>query len=167
MNRYDTAIKTLVLGIGNILKKDDGVGVHVANILRDEYPDLVESAEIIDGGTAGLDCLPLMTGRERIIVIDALKAKSEPGSLYHFRAKHLIDDGSPYSQHQLGLASIVRMLKLLGHEPEIEVIGIVPGDIASDEIGLTPAVASSARRAALMVRDMIGESAQTTLHGGR
>ncbi len=167
MRGNDTVRGTLVLGIGNILKKDDGVGVHVAKMLLDDFPEAAEHAEIMDGGTAGLDCVPLMTGRKRIIVIDALKAESDPGSVYHFRAEHLKDDGSPYSQHQLGLASIVRMLKLLGHEPEIEVIGIVPGDIASDEIGLTPAVASSARRAAMMVREIIGGSAPTTQHGGR
>ena len=167
MHRNNSAGGTLVLGIGNILKKDDGVGVHVANMLLDEHAGLPERVEIMDGGTAGLDCIPFMAGRERIIVIDALKADSPPGSVYHFKASHLVDDGAAFSQHHIGLATIIRMLNILGHNPDIEVIGIVPADIVSDEIGLTPPVASSAQRAAMMVRELIGESATTTQHGGR
>lgn len=157
-DEIDTSIsskKTLILGIGNILKKDDGVGVFIANYLEENYPELSESVDIIDGGTAGFDLIEYMAHRERIIVIDALLAESPPGSIYHFNAQHLSDNSVIYSQHQVGLAKIIDMMKVMGHDPTIEIIGIVPGDIDSSEIGLSPEVASSVSKAALLVKETV------------
>ena len=69
-----------VFGIGNILLSDDGVGVHVLNRLQVEY-DLPGYVELIDGGTKGLDLLPLLEDRDKVIFIDAANFKKDPGTI--------------------------------------------------------------------------------------
>jgi len=71
-------LKTALLGIGNILLKDEGVGVHVVNAMKESYTFSPE-VEIIDGGTLGLDLLPFVEGRERLLIIDAVNFGKAPG----------------------------------------------------------------------------------------
>lgn len=146
---------TLVLGVGNILKKDDGAGVHTINCLLQKYPDIVEYAEIMDGGTAGIDLMEYMVSHKKVIIIDSLKADSEPGSVYRFPAEKLSGCSEIFSQHQAGLAELVGMMKLAGYNPEMEIWGIVPSDVKSDEIGLTPAVEMAAGKAAEMIYESV------------
>ncbi len=162
METVSLQMKPLVLGIGNILKKDDGVGVYTANYLTEHYPDIAEHADIIDGGTTGFDLIEYMMHRGRVIVVDALLAESPPGSIYRFSPESLLNNGVVHSQHQVGLATIIDMMKVMGHDPDIEIIGIVPGDIESDEIGLSPPVASSVEKAAHLIHEMI----LNNTHGG-
>ena len=69
-----------VLGIGNILLKDDGIGVHIVNeLLKESYP---QNVDIIDGGTAILDLLDVFVKNNKIIVVDTLKGGHEPGTIY-------------------------------------------------------------------------------------
>ena len=72
--------RVLVLGLGNILLKDEGVGVHVIRNLQELA--LPENVEVIDGGTAGLDMLLSEEGSYKLIVIDATKAGGKPGTIY-------------------------------------------------------------------------------------
>ena len=69
-----------VLGIGNLLLCDDGVGVHAINKLRDEY-EFPEHVKLIDGGTKGLDLLPLFENQDKVLIIDAANFKKEPGTI--------------------------------------------------------------------------------------
>jgi hydrogenase maturation protease len=87
---------------------------------------------------------------------------SPPGSVYRFSSEHLAGSTNIFSQHQVGLARIIDMMKIMGHEPLIEIIGIVPDDIRSDDIGLSPAVESSIDKTALLVI----ETVSNTIHGG-
>ena len=139
--------KILILGIGNLLMKDDGVGSHVIQYLQDAGIELPEDVEAIDGGTAGYDLIPLMKDREKIIIIDALKVNDEPGSVYRFSPEHLISSKTIYSLHDLGVREIIKQLQLLGDLPEIEIIGIVPEDIGTLEIGLSDSVQKSIPKA--------------------
>ena len=71
-------MKTALLGIGNILLKDEGVGVHVVNAIKEGYTFSPE-VEIIDGGTLGLDLLPFIEGKEGLLIIDAVNFGKDPG----------------------------------------------------------------------------------------
>lgn len=123
-----------VIGLGNILLKDEGVGVHVINTMKERYtfpPDV----EIIDGGTLGLDLLPLIEGKEKILLVDAVNFKKEPG---HIDA--LEDDAIPstlfskLSVHHIGLSDVLFAAKLKGATPsKIRLIGIQPQSL---EVGL-------------------------------
>jgi hydrogenase maturation protease len=126
----------LILGIGNLLRTDDGVGVHVVNQLNDsgELPGWVEA---IDAGTSGLDLPAMMQGRERVIVVDALEASEEPGSIFRFDARRLASS-APHavSLHEAGIVEALRALDVLGERPEAEIIGIVPQDAVT--MGMVP-----------------------------
>ncbi|MCP4133446.1 MAG: hydrogenase maturation protease [bacterium] len=135
--------KILILGIGNLLQKDDGLGVHIVNHMQETGTPLPENVEIVDGGTAGFDLVPLMKDQDKIIIVDALKADDVPGSVYRFPAEHLADTGQTYSLHDMGVKKILDVLKIMGDDPEVEIIGIVPEDIGTLEIGISDSVKRS------------------------
>ncbi|HNX24282.1 MAG TPA: hydrogenase maturation protease [Spirochaetota bacterium] len=145
--------KVLILGIGNILHKDDGLGVFIVNEIINSVKDLPKNIEVADGGVLGYDLLSLMSGRERIVIVDALKADDKPGSVYKFPAKYLIDSNNKFSLHEMGVKKIIDMLSLTGENPEIEIIGVVPEDINSLEIGISDSVKKSIPKAVEYILD--------------
>ncbi len=127
-------MKTIVIGLGNILLKDEGVGVHAVNAVRERYtfsPDV----EIIDGGTLGLDLLHFFEGRERILIVDAVDFKKEAGYIGAIE-----DDKIPstlfskLSVHHIGLSDVLFAAKLMDFTPsKIRLIGIQPQSL---DVGL-------------------------------
>jgi len=136
----------LILGIGNILQKDEGIGVHVVNSLVESDAFMRDDVEIIDGGTAGYDLLPLLGGRKKIVIVDALKIDDDPGSIYRFTPDRIQETGQPFSLHQVGIKSVLDLLRIRGENPNVEIIGIVPEDIESTEIGISDSVKRSIPR---------------------
>lgn len=131
---------TAVIGLGNILLRDEGVGVHAVNAIK-ESCSFSPEVEIIDGGTLGLDLLPLIEGKERLILIDAVDFKKEPGFI-----GVLENDEIPcalftkLSVHHIGLSDVLYAAKLMGITPsKIRLIGVQP---ESMDVGLdlTPCV---------------------------
>ncbi len=120
----------LILGIGNILLRDEGVGVRVIEQMREIL--LPDGVELVDGGTAGADLLDVLADRKKVIVIDAIQADCEPGTVLRFTANDLTQpDGVGMSLHELGLGQALNMTKQLGCEPkEVVVFGIKPRDIS-------------------------------------
>ncbi|PKL15827.1 MAG: hydrogenase maturation protease [Spirochaetae bacterium HGW-Spirochaetae-5] len=153
MRNFEEKKKILILGIGNILHKDDGLGVFIVNEIDASVQNLPEYVEVADGGTLGYDLLPLMSGREKIVIVDALKVEDVPGSIYRFPAKHLADNNNKFSLHDMGVKKIINMLTLTGEEPEIEIIGIVPEDINTMEIGVSESVKKSIPKAVEYILD--------------
>jgi hydrogenase maturation protease len=145
--------KVLILGIGNILQSDDGLGVYIVNEIMDSDIELSDDVEIIDGGTAGFDLLHCMSDREKIIIVDALKVHDEPGSIYRFKPDQALLSKCMYSLHEVGITEVLKMLNILGHNPEVEIIGIVPGDIVTQEIIISDAVKESVPKAIELILD--------------
>ncbi len=118
----------LILGIGNILLRDEGVGVRVIEQMQKMH--LPDDAELVDGGTAGADLLDVLAERRKVIVIDAVQANCEPGTVLQFTADDLVrPDGVGTSLHELGLGEALTMTKQLGCEPkDVVVFGIKPKD---------------------------------------
>ena len=139
--------KILILGVGSILHKDDGLGVFIVNEIESSAKDKLKDVELADGGTLGYDLLSIMSGREKIVIIDALKIDDTPGSIYRFPAKHLSERGNKFTMHDVGVKKVIDMLTLTGEEPEIEIIGIVPEDFNSFEIGISDSVMRSVPKA--------------------
>lgn len=127
-----------VLGMGNVLLKDDGVGVRVVEELQKR--ELPAGVAVLDIGTGILRMLPELVKAERIIVIDAVRAGGEPGSVYHFAGAEP-KAGATRSVHDIQFDEVLAHLRLLGREPEVEYYGIEPGEIAFSQ-ELSPEVAS-------------------------
>ena len=120
-------MKIIVLGIGNTLISDDGVGVHIVNKLNDEYT-FPDNVTLIDGGTKGLDLLPFIEGSDRLLIIDAANFKKEPGTI-----DTVVGDKIPafltqkLSVHQIGIPDMLFAAKLMDISPkEMCLIGIQP-----------------------------------------
>jgi hydrogenase maturation protease len=108
--------KTLVLGIGNILLRDDGVGVWVAEKLRRQFR-FPESVTIVEGGTLGLDLLPQLDGVERLLIVDAVRHGRAPGELVRLEGSEVPAVlGHKISPHQVGVQDLLAAAQLMGLE---------------------------------------------------
>ena len=118
--------KIVILGVGNLLLSDEGVGVHVAHELM--KMDLPSEVSVVEGGTDGFRLLNVITEADRLIVIDAVKGGAEPGSIYSFD----IDDvrncpsGFRTSVHQIGILEVIDLSELIGKKPHTTIIGVEP-----------------------------------------
>ena len=119
----------VILGVGNLLLSDEGVGVHVANKLM--KMDLPAGVEVIEGGTDGFRLMNVVTEADRLIVVDAVKGGSPPGSIYRFDIKDAPSspDAFKTSVHQIGILEVVHLSELIGQTPETTVIGVEPGSL--------------------------------------
>ena len=112
----------LILGIGNILLGDEGVGVHVVREMeKNEYPDHVE---ILDGGTGGFHLLSVFQQFKKIILIDASLDNGKPGTINLFKPKYSIDFPKVLSSHDIGLKDLIESSALLGFMPEVSLITV-------------------------------------------
>ncbi len=117
---------TLVLGLGNLVHADDGVGIHaIQRLQRDSR--VPAGVVLIDGGTQGLNLIPHISGCQRLLVIDAVDVGKEPGTLIRLEGSALETLPGKPSVHQLGFADLMIALKLLGESPEeVVVLGVQP-----------------------------------------
>ena len=129
----------LIMGIGNILLKDEGIGVHVVRRLK-EMP-LPENVEVLDGGTAGLELVDFMENRRKLIVIDAVKTGDKPGTIYRLTEKNLvIKPKAMMSFHEIHFLDALCISDVMKNKPEeVIVIGVEPKDM-SDGIDLSPEI---------------------------
>jgi hydrogenase maturation protease len=139
-----------LLGLGNILMRDEGVGVHALRYLGDHYqipPDL----EVVDGGTSGLDLLPYIENRDRLLIVDAVNFRKEPGYIGVLQDQEIPAlFARKDSLHHLGLMDVLAAAQLLGVAPKtICLIGIQPLAI---ETGLDLTDTLQARLPLLMAR---------------
>jgi len=126
--------KISLIGLGNILMGDDGVGVHAVEALKRKY-DFPEEVRLLDGGTLGLDLLHLIEGMDRVLFIDAVNLKKSPGTIAVIEGEAIPSLLEPkLSLHHVGLADLLFASSFLGTRPaEIALVGIQPETL---EIGL-------------------------------
>jgi hydrogenase maturation protease len=116
----------LVMGLGNLVHSDDGVGVHAIHRLQTD-PRVPPEVSLIDGGTQGLSLIPHISGFARLLVIDAVDVGEAPGTIIRIEGKALEGLPGKPSVHQLGFADLMITLKLLDDEPEeVVVLGVQP-----------------------------------------
>lgn len=129
----------LVLGLGNILLRDEGVGVFAVRSLRQRM--LPAQVEALDGGTFGLDLLDAIADRDKVVVIDAIDADLPSGTIVRLREEQVLPTHLHRSSlHDSGLAEVLRVARLLGCAPrEVIVIGVVP-ELVAEGLGLSPRI---------------------------
>ena len=124
----DTKIKTIIVGVGNILLKDEGIGIHIAHAIQ--QTNVPDNLNVIDGGTSP-DLPYYVKGCDKLIIIDAVRGGGKPGTIYRFHPYDVnMESLETASVHDLGLEQNLKMMKLMGNEPrEVVVIGIEPKEI--------------------------------------
>lgn len=122
---------TVVIGIGNILLKDDGVGVYVIRQLENE--NLSSTIELVDGGTSTLDTLSYFLEYNKIIIVDCLKAGHKPGTIYKINPEDIKNyKKENLSIHDVQILDVVKMANMMGKFPEVVIFGIEPQVICLD-----------------------------------
>ena len=125
----------LVLGVGNTLMRDDGIGVEVVAALACEF-DIPKSVRIIDGGIAGFGWLPELAGADHLLIVDAVRKGNAPGSYDWLSVDDLVERrGLILSPHQVGVTDLLGIARLLGHLPRnSRILGVEP--LATTPFGL-------------------------------
>lgn len=130
--------KIALIGVGNILFADDGVGVYAADYLKRNYR-YEPAIEIIDGGVLGLNLMHYFLENDEIIILDTLSIDESSGTIYHLPSDALLGLGnSRKTVHEIEVIQMIEIGTLMGVETEVSVIGIIPEDIQSVEIDLSP-----------------------------
>ncbi len=134
--------RTLVLGVGNLLLSDEGVGVRVVERLASTY-ELPDTVRILDGGTLGLDLLYYLEGVENLLIIDAVEMGQEPGSLMRMEGQEVPAFLSiKMSPHQIGIPDMLFAARLVDRFPRRVVLWGVQPDKLEVGLELSPTVAA-------------------------
>jgi hydrogenase maturation protease len=128
----------LVLGVGNLLLRDEGFGVHAVRLFEQSYT-VPPHVRVIDGGTAGLSLLQAILEAKHIIVADVARMGSEPGTMARLDGDDLSSGfKTKQSAHDWGLGEILLQAKMMGHFPSVTVLAIEPEDMSAFDLELTP-----------------------------
>ncbi len=123
--------EVLILGVGNILLKDEGTGVRTVEHINSLY-ELPAGVEAADGGTGAFALISLIKGFRRLIVIDVVKAGGEPGAIYRIPGSEIESTPSLMTAaHSIGIADILKMAELEEVTPGVVVIGVEPLEISA------------------------------------
>jgi hydrogenase maturation protease len=135
------AEKTLILGLGNILMGDEGVGV--ISVEKFDVSILPENVDVLDGGTGGFHLLHLFNQYNKFIMIDATLTTGEPGKVSVIKPKFAADFPRSLTSHDIGLRDLMQTAELLEDLPEIHLITVSILDCREVTIGLSPEVEKS------------------------
>ncbi|RME79105.1 MAG: HyaD/HybD family hydrogenase maturation endopeptidase [Chloroflexi bacterium] len=137
--------RALVLGVGNILMQDEGVGVRVVEWLQSRYR--AANVTLLDGGTMGLDLLHYLPETDHLLIIDAVNSGASPGDLTVLTGKDVPAFlGTKISPHQIGVTDLLATAQLMGYTPpEVVILGVQP---RSMQVGLemSPEVEAAVER---------------------
>ena len=149
---------TLVLGIGNLLMGDEGVGVHALRAFEQEtWPD---SVTLLDGGTGGFHLLEYLTSHPRLVLIDATMDGARAGTVSVLRPRYASDFPRALTAHDIGLRDLIESAALLGPLPDVTLVTVSIDEIKSMVTELSPAVAGAIPEVRQRVRDAVaGEAA--------
>ena len=130
--------KILIVGIGNLLCRDEGIGVHVIQEMGNiKLPDHID---LLDMGTSTMDLISYLEGVKKLIAIDAMKAGGAPGTIYKCRPEDLLpEEKGPISLHEIGLLESLNMAQKMGMKIDTVIIGVEP-EILDWGMELTEAV---------------------------
>lgn len=151
-------MKTLVLGIGNTLLSDEGVGIHVIHALAGVFPPEA-GVDLLDGGTLSFTLAGPIEDADALVVVDAAELKSEPGTLRVFEGEAMdafLVGNRKSSVHEVGLIDLMAIARLTGHWPERRaLIAIQPEKLDWGE-SLTGRVATAVPPACEYIKNLIG-----------
>jgi hydrogenase maturation protease len=121
----------LVIGLGNVLLKDEGVGVRCVEYLKKMGKG--EGLELVDGGTSGFTILDIMKEFRKTVIVDAVDMGKEPGHVASFDAERVLSlsHGAKFSLHEINLVDIIQVGKKIGYNfKDVKIVGIQPQDVS-------------------------------------
>lgn len=157
-----------MLGVGNLFRRDEGIGVQVLQTLAARYR-FPSNVTLVDGGTAGLRLLPLLEPAEHLIVIDAVDAGAAPGTVFVFTPdKANIASQPGVSIHEMGPLETLALLEATtGRRPSTTIIGVQPADLSPWDDTLSEPVANALPKAieqVLVELEKLGVQVEATRH---
>lgn len=153
MNTPADPRKPLILGVGNLLMGDEGIGV--AAIRRLEQNGFARHAELVDGGTSGFHLLSLFRNQPRIILIDATTDGQPPGTVSLIQPRYAADFPPSLTAHDIGLKDLIESAALLGDLPNVDLITISISDLSSMTMELSSPVAAALPRIEALVTECL------------
>lgn len=145
----------LLLGIGNVLMGDEGVGIHAVRALgADEWPDEVE---IVDGGTGGFHLLEYLHRFPAVVLIDAAMDGRAAGTVSTLRPRYASDFPRSLTAHDIGLRDLVEAAVLTRRLPDITLVTVSIEAVQPMTTALTPAVAAAVERVRQRVKATVSE----------
>ena len=150
-----------ILGCGSLLMGDDGVGLKVIESLKKTELEELKGLDIEDAGVCGLDLLNLFDGARKVIIVDAVLTGSRKGSVHLIEGRDLLNGTEPHtlvSIHDLTITDVLRIGEQVQSLPEIVVIGIEIGELATEiSRDISPEVLKAVDKAIELIRAEIGD----------
>jgi hydrogenase maturation protease len=143
----------LILGIGNILMNDEGVGIHTVSALEKDggFP----GTDLMDGGTGGFHLLGFIQNYKTIIIIDASLDQFPPGHVRVLKPRYASDFPKQLSAHEIGLKDLIDSAILLGNMPDLHLVAISVKDFQDMGLDLSPEVEAAIPVAIKCVREIV------------
>ncbi len=148
----------LVLGIGNLLMNDEGVGIHAVTRLEKEG---IKGADTMDGGTGGFHLLAFIQSYKIIIIIDASLDQFPPGHVRVLQPRYAKDFPKQLSAHEIGLKDLIDSAILLGNMPELHLVAISVNDFQDMGMDLSPEVEGAIPLAIRHVRAIVEKNSSS------
>jgi len=151
-------VKTLVLGIGNLLMGDEGVGVRAVERLL--ATNLADQADLVDGGTGGLNLLPYFGEYPRIILVDAASDGQPAGTVSLIRPRFPADFPATLTAHDIGLRDVVEAAVLMGDRPEVLLVTVSIDKVQPMTLDLSRPVLAALDEVERVVRQAVSGSSR-------
>ena len=133
-------MRNIVIGVGNVLFKDEGVGIFASKYLEENY-DFDSSLEIIEGGTLGFKLMTYFQEYDNVIILDTVSIEDKVGEIYRLPSDVLLGLGQyRKTAHEVEIVEMLEICSVLDNHAEVTILGIIPEDIVSVQIGLTQTI---------------------------
>lgn len=133
--------RNIVIGVGNMLFKDEGIGIYASEYIRQNYEFDDKELEVIDGGTLGFKLMTYFQEYDNVIILDTVSIEDEIGGIYRLPSDVLLGLGTyRKTAHEVEIVEMLEIVSVLDSHANVTIIGIIPADIETVEIGLTKAM---------------------------
>ncbi len=127
----------MVIGVGNVLFKDEGFGIHVVKRMEQMY-EFPENVTLVDGGVLGVHLLGIISRPDHLIVVDVIRNGGKPGDMYRIEQKDIPERiRAKNSVHQVDFLEALTLCQAMDHQPETVILGVEPEDIETLSMALT------------------------------
>ncbi|RXJ60835.1 HyaD/HybD family hydrogenase maturation endopeptidase [Candidatus Marinarcus aquaticus] len=133
-------MKNIVVGVGNLLFKDEGIGIYAAKYIEENYTFEPE-IEIIDGGTLGFKLMSYFQEYDNVIILDTVSIEDKAGEIFRLPSDVLLGLGNyRKTAHEVEIVEMLEICSVLDKHAAVTIMGIIPEDIEKVEIGLTQSI---------------------------